>query len=280
MTRRALDDRPGATRVLVEESSAGAVVVKRYPTATAARAVHAVLTALWDSPFGAERGPAGSPRPLGIDDDAAELRMEHVGGAPLAWPADPGASTERAADAGRLLADLHVSGARLARVRDGATISRALRRACVSLPPTTPLPFAMTYRRAAAIASAWPVHRTPLVPTHGAFAPRNVLDAPEGLRAIRLDRAALAPPGRDVATWEAWLWVTLLLAGREPSWEASTPFVLAYVDRVPALLPALARDLPFHRAVALLRIAHGWSALRSRPDVGLAVVREAERVLR
>jgi aminoglycoside phosphotransferase (APT) family kinase protein len=116
---------------------------------------------------------------------------------------------------------------------------------------------------------------TELVISHGDFSPRNVLLTPEGLALIDFDRLQMAAPERDIAYWGAWTWVTMLTTGQQPSWQIADDLALAYNGFRPARPVAEPSASGFYRAVALLRIAHGWSALQAAPQTAALVLGEA-----
>ena len=120
---------------------------------------------------------------------------------------------------------------------------------------------------------------TELVLSHGDFSPRNVLLTPDGLALIDFDRLQMAAPERDISYWGAWTWVTMLSTGQQPSWRVADDLALAYNTFRPALPDARSTAWAFYRAVALLRIAHGWSALQAAPQTAALVLREALRLL-
>ena len=182
----------------------------------------------------------------------------------------------RAAEAARLLADLHASGVRPARRRGAAGVLRSLERKAAEMDGDAGAAFADAVARVGRLADRCAVAGAERpVATHGDWSPRNVLDAPGGLRVIDLDRLQHAGAGRDLAYWGAWAWVTLLLRGDPPSWSLAAEYEQAYLRARPSARAELAATLPFHRAAGLLRIAHGWSALRARPGVMRAVIAEA-----
>lgn len=253
----------------------GDVVVKTYHRADGAL-IHAEHRLLWDSPFGAARTPPGVPEPLSWDPVRRELRMEAVGGAALGARGDLGGAPARAAEAARLLAGLHDSGVRPGRRRGAAAVMRSLERKTAEMDGPAAAAFAGAVALAARTAERRDVTRRERpVATHGDWSPRNVLTAPDGLRVIDLDRLQSAGAGRDLAYWGAWCWVTILLRGEEPTWDLAAAYEREYLRARPSAGAEIAATLPFHRAAALLRIAHGWSALRARPEVMRAVIAEA-----
>ncbi|MFZ2504542.1 MAG: phosphotransferase [Nocardioides sp.] len=101
-----------------------------------------------------------------------------------------------------------------------------------------------------------------LVVSHGDFSPRNLLQADAGLVLIDFDRVQHASPWRDVGYWTAWLWATAVLGGESPArgWALGETFVAAY--RATTGRRPDPRQLAWHQAAALVRITHGWGALR------------------
>lgn len=263
-------DRP----VRVEAFQGHDAVVKTYRVADGAW-VHAAAQALWQSPFGAHRRPPGIPAPLEWRPATREVVMEALAGEPLGTRGDAGASEARAHEVARLLADLHESGVAVDRVRDPRRLSASLGRK-VAESAGTPLhepaaaALAATTRRLARDAGS-----APPVICHGDFSPRNVMVTPGGLRLIDLDRLQMSAAARDVTYWGAWLWTTMLLRGEEPRWDGADRFTAAYLRHRPGAVGELMRDTPAHRAAALVRIAHGWSALRTAPRLAARVLDEA-----
>jgi len=175
-----------------------------------------------------------------------------------------------------LLADLHASGIEVGRRRSARGVVRSLRRKAADLAGD---PLGPSYEAVAdRAAERLPAHGE-LVPTHGDFSPRNLMVTATGLRLIDFDRFQMASPARDVAYWGAWHWSTALLRGTEPSWVAGDEFVATYVARRPGAARDVHDGLGFHRAAALLRIMHGWSALAARRDAAARILLEADRQL-
>ena len=261
-----------------------AVVLKRYTgprAASTAQAAHDVATALWNSSFGATRRPPGLPRPIAVVAAAGVVVTERLDGPMLGARGDLGGALTDAPEAAGFLADLHA--ALLGSVSGGAVRSRGTTAIVRSLRRKVAEPELQTVA-AMATQVVDRIEREALptdayVPTHGDFTTRNVVVTTTGLCLIDLDRVRLAAPGRDVGYWRAWCWTTQLLAGGEPSWAATEPFVRAYADHSPTAAAVLDNSLPHHMAAGLLRIVHGWSALLSRPDLQGLVVREAFEVL-
>ncbi len=273
-------DRP----VRVEVGASGAVVVKGYHAIDGSR-IFAQMHQLWRSPFGASRLPVpGLPQPLSFDPGTHELRMTHLPGDPLGRRAQLGASLVHAAAVGVLLADLHGSGVTPERVRHRSGLVRSTRRKVADWHGRRG---ADDFRQAAeAIEAAWALPDSPplpLVPSHGDFSPRNVLAGPKGLVLIDLDRLQLAEPQRDLGYWSAWLWATAALSDRAAPtasgdpWELGEPVLHAYAARSGYRVEDLRRGLGVHQAVALVRIAHGWSSLRGDDRARARVLAEARR---
>ena len=246
----------------------GGAIVKRYRDARRAHDVHATMLSLWNSRFGRSRRPPGLPEPIALEGTA--VVMERIDGPPAALRGELGATTPSTESVAALLADLHASGATVGRERSGAGILRSLQRKLHDLDHP-----ALRRHFAAVVQSldADDLGGTPVV-SHGDFSPRNVLLSPAGPRLIDFDRCRLAPRERDVTYWGAWAWATLALRGAHADWEIADRFERAYVQE--AGLPLFEeRRRGAHRAAALLRIAHGWTALRRSPAVAELVVREA-----
>lgn len=266
-------DRP----VRIEEVGPGRrEVVKRYVSADGA-AIHQSMAELWASPFGRRREPPGLPEPLGWAARSGELRMECLSGESLGRRGEVGRSLELAEDCARLLADLHASGVRPERDRPLARLLRSTSRKAADASREGRGDDFAEVLRALTYAVGMRTRTAELVATHGDFSPRNVLLTPSGVRLIDLDRLQAAPPGRDVAYWSAWLWVTDRLSSRptEDGWELGRTFEDAYLrasgrDRADL-------DLDLHRAFALVRIAHGWSSLAEDADGRRLVLAEALR---
>ena len=230
------------------------------------------LDALWRSSFGRTRRPPGLPALLALD--GRRVVMERVAGAPAGRRGALGGTARATEAAAALLADLHCCGVEVERRREGSRIVGSLERKLGELQ-------GRTLRRLFADALDALDGRAlegELVVSHGDFSPRNVLLTSEGPRLIDFDRCQMAPRERDVTYWGAWAWATLALGGTTPSWLIGDRFELAYASC--AGRPNRGGEArAAHRAAALLRIAHGWSALRERTDVAALVVREARTVL-
>ena len=120
--------------------------------------------------------------------------------------------------------------------------------------------------------------------THGDFSPRNVLNDGHRLVLIDFDRLQMASPARDLAYWGAWVWATQRLRGDQPSWDIGDELTERYVNQRDAEVQSAAADeiwsgLNFHRASALARIVHGWSALQHQPDIADVLIGDAHRIL-
>ena len=263
------DDRP----VHVLDGPQGAVVAKRYRDVDA-RPIWALHVDLWASSFGQTRSPAGVPAPLSFDAATATITMELLVGEPLGTRGDLGRSLERVRPAARLLADLHRSRVEPARHRSARSVARSIQRKAFDIADPTLGDLMFDIARSLAARADLDEH---LVASHGDFSPRNVFVTPTGLRLIDFDRMQLAGRGRDIAYWGAWIWVTQLLRGETPSWDAADDFVTEYAVVAPGVLRELERTLGFHRSAALCRIAHGWSALQQRPDLARIVLEEAAK---
>ena len=275
-----LADRHADRPVRLETRGADQVVVKRY-LAGGAATVYADMGALWSSPFGESRRPPGMPRPIGLDVTRAEVEMAYLAGEPIGSRGQLGLSVQLLPEVGRLLADLHGSGVAVHRRRGPAALLRSARRKVEELGRTVGSnvdhreTVGLARQVVKSLAAAVPA-TAELVVSHGDFSPRNVLLTPQGLALIDFDRLQMAAPERDISYWGAWTWVTMLTSGLQPSWQVADDLALAYSDVRPQ--PSTDRSTTaFYRALALLRIAHGWSALQAAPTTSALVLREALR---
>jgi Phosphotransferase enzyme family len=263
-------DRP----VLRWTTTNGPVVVKTFAAGSSAEQLYATMTALWESPFGSGRNPPGLPRPLALVPDQRAVVMSEVTGRTLAERGelpDPGALPA----VGALLADLQGSGAPLTRRRSAAALVRSVERKATDRAGTVMGP---ALRALADLLARTVPPPGPLVPSHGDFSPRNVLVTEAGLVLIDWDRSLLAPPGRDVAYFGAWMWATELLEDGSASWAAADELVEGYQKLRPET--DVRPEIAFHRACALGRIAHGWSLFAADPELALPVLDEAVRLVR
>ncbi len=221
-------DRP----VHIETRGAERVVVKQY-VAGGADTVYRQMSALWSSPFGADRRPPGMPRPIAVHADREEVDMQFLPGDPIGSRGDLGLSVQLLPEVARLLADLHGSGVQVDRRRNPAALLRSSRRKVDELGLTagdvvrSPLVAGLARQVVDRLADAIPTS-TELVISHGDFSPRNVLLTPDGLALIDFDRLQMAAPERDISYWGAWTWVTLLTTGAQPSWQVADDLALAY----------------------------------------------------
>jgi aminoglycoside phosphotransferase (APT) family kinase protein len=271
-------DRP----VHVETRGAEKVVVKRY-VAGGAEAVYAQMSALWWSPFGTARRPPGLPCPIGINADRDEVEMQFLPGDPIGSRGDLGLSVQLLPEVARLLADLHGSGVQVDRRRSPAALLRSSRRKVEELESAgeqahSSLVADLAHRVVERLADSVP-SSPELVLSHGDFSPRNVLLTPDGLALIDFDRLQMAAPERDISYWGAWTWVTMLTTGAQPSWQVTDDLASSYNRFRPISADPEPSSAAFYRAVALLRIAHGWSALQAAPQTAAQVLREALRLL-
>ncbi len=232
----------------------------------------AVMCALWASPFGAERQPPGLPEP--IAGDQHWVIMERVDGVTVGQRRSLGTTVAVSTMAAQLIADLHASGVVVPRRRTGRRLVRALTRKRDELRDG---PMKEIYAQTIELLDPAALDGD-LVVSHGDFSPRNVLVSPSGLRLIDFDRCQMAPRARDVTYWGAWVWATQVLAAQPASWAIADAFEVAYTTAC-AHPPFDRRHRDSHRAAALLRIAHGWTALQTRPELAVRVVAEAHRQL-
>ena len=247
------------------------MVVKRY-VAGGAAAIYTEMCDLWASPFGERRRPPGMPAPLGLDPVQQEIQMQWLDGDPIGTRGGLGRSVELLPEVARLLADLHGSGVTVPRRRDAAALIRSGRRKVEELGSS-----AGVLRLGRLVIDALDGARPqagPLVVSHGDFSPRNVLLTASGLALIDFDRLQMSAPERDISYWGAWTWVTLLISGERPDWRVADDLA-AHYRRLRTGLADDSSSWAFYRAVALLRIAHGWSALQSAPEICAEVLAEA-----
>ena len=271
-------DRP----VRFEERPDGSrVVIKRFHNGDGAE-VHDGMRRLWESSFGARRRPRpGMPAPLGWSSGRHELAMELMPGEPVAHRGSLGSSLEVAEEAGRLLADLHASSVGVQRRRP---LHRLLRSAARKVAERRDEPGAAEFASTLEVlelALGQQPDEGPLVLSHGDFSPRNLMQTGTGLVLIDFDRVQMAAPARDLAYWGAWLWTTHVLGGGSPedSWQLAEPFNAAYLRHATAGTAPAPSVLALHRALALVRIAHGWSALRGDAAAVSRILVEARRQL-
>ena len=267
-------DRPVA---LEHDAEGGTVVVKRYPH-DAAGEIFDGMSALWSSPFGRTRGVPGMPQPLSLRSAEGAIVMSFIEGPAVGSRGDLGTTVVHLDAAARLLADLHRSGVVVSRVRTGRALLRSITRKRDELAPS---PLRDKFDLAITIAGARPKvdAQQTLVVSHGDFSPRNIIVSTDGLRLIDFDRLQMAVPSRDVEYFGAWTWVTDLMAATGEGWAFADAFESAYCRHAPGSDAQIATDRSFYRAVALLRIAHGWTALRDLPGVAGLVADEAIRHL-
>lgn len=256
-------------------------VVKRY-LAGGAQEIHGQMCELWASPFGHGRRPPGLPRPIGVDPVFEEVEMQFLVGEPIGSRGDLGRSVQLLPEVARLLADLHGSGVRVARRRDPAALVRSARRKVDELGLDRDDPGSAVHvlgrRVADRLVEAMPPAGE-LVVSHGDFSPRNVLSTPSGLALIDFDRLQMCEPQRDISYWGAWTWATMLIGGGRPGWQVADDLAAAYRLVRPTVADAGHASWAFYRAAGLLRIAHGWSALRSAPRITALVLGEAALLL-
>ncbi|MBT9257921.1 glycosyltransferase [Phycicoccus sp. MAQZ13P-2] len=260
-------DRP--VRMAVDEATGRPVVVKTYLGADGSR-VHDDMLSLWASPFGGSPHPR-MPEPLSFDASSGDLVMTRVPGEAVAVRGALGGSVRRGADVGRLLAALHGSGADLHRVRDRRALVRSTHRKVRSLEgQARPHVHSLFRVVAEGIERRWAGTETgELVPSHGDFSPRNVHATADHVAIVDLDRLQLAERERDVAYWCAWLWVTS--GGTEPLFTGpARPFLQGYTEA--AGVPLRPDVLEMHAAVALVRIAHGWTSMRTNDSARVALL--------
>jgi Ser/Thr protein kinase RdoA (MazF antagonist) len=183
--------------------------------------------------------------------------------------------------AARLIARLHAGPAAGWRERPARAVVRSLRRKAAELAGTDPVLAARVSEVIDVLAERVPPAEV-LVAGHGDFSPRNVLvtgraPAPVVVALIDVDRMRRCGAGRDVAYWGAWDWATRVLAGVRATWAPAQEFTAAYLRARPEAAAELAVTGTFHRVAALIRIVHGWSALRGDP-LAHRLVAEAHRL--
>ena len=269
-------DRP----VRMEPRDGVVVVVKRYRDADGAR-IFGDHRRLWEALDGGGGGsrPVAIPEPIVWDDEERELTMEELPGEPVGARGDLGRSGELAAPIAALIGAVHGSAAEVGRRRDARRIVASLHRKAVDLRGSID---ERRYRRAVELLDDPIVlrriaARETLVLSHGDWSPRNVLADGDTVRIVDFDRLQMAGSAHDVAYWGAWCWATELIVGGRPDWQMCNAFTAEYVAVRPQVFQEVVDTLWFHRAAALLRIAHGWSALQAAPLMRRAVISEAVR---
>jgi glycosyltransferase involved in cell wall biosynthesis/aminoglycoside phosphotransferase (APT) family kinase protein len=268
-------DRP--VRLCVDDATGRAVVVKTYLGADGSR-VHDDMVALWGSPFG-RHVPPRMPEPLAFNGASGDLVMARVAGRALAVRGTVGDAVRRGPEAARLLAALHGAGVALHRVRDRRALVRSARRKAGSLADHQPAQVRDAFATAvAAIEEAWEGTASGiLVPSHGDFSPRNVHATADHLALIDLDRLQLAERERDLAYWCAWLWVTR--GGADDLFGGPVhPFLEAYTAASGHEPDPVTLDV--HAALALVRIAHGWTSMRADDASRLHLLRASTAMAR
>lgn len=252
------------------------VVVKRYLDADGARIFHDHRQ-LWAA-IGSTASSA-IPEPFAWDADARELTMEAVAGCPVGARGDLGRSGELVGPIAALIAGVHEAPVVVTRMRDARRVVASLHRKAADMRGTID---ERRYRRAVELLDDPIVLRRVsaaerLVPSHGDWSPRNVLADADTVRMVDLDRLQMAGAAHDVAYWGAWCWATELIAGDRPDWQMCGDFMTRYVATRPHTFQEVVDTLWFHRAAALLRIAHGWSVLQAAPIMRRKVIAEAVR---
>jgi hypothetical protein len=231
------------------------------------------------------RTTAGLPEPLHFDAATGDVVMELLDGPALAVRGDLGRSRELAFDAAALAADLHGCGVVPTRHRGAVALARAAsRKASERAAEVTGPRYANVVRLLADLAPRIG-EGVSLVACHGDFSPRNLHATPTGVRMIDFDRLQAADPLRDVAYWAAWLWVTDAersngaVTDGETRWSIADSFTDAYSAYGGTDVAMYPSRYAWMRAVALVRIAHGWSALQANPDLVGVILDEAESLL-
>lgn len=267
-------DRPVA---LDHDAEGRTVVVKRYPDDVAGE-IFDGMCALWSSPFGRNRSVPGMPQPLSLRTAEGAIAMSYLPGPAVGSRGDLGTTVFHLDAAARLLVDLHRSGVAVPRFRTGRALLRSITRKRDTLAPS---PLRDKFDLAITLAGAKPqvdAHH-PLVVNHGDFSPRNIIVSTDGLKLIDFDRLQMSSPSRDVEYFGAWTWVTDLMAATGKAWALADAFGSAYCSYAQDSEAQVATDRSFYRATALLRIAHGWTALQRLPEMAGLVADEAIRHL-
>jgi len=252
------------------------VVVKRHLDADGER-IFADHRRLWAA-IGAGTSSV-IPEPFTWDARSRELTMEAVAGMPVGVRGDLGRSGELAEPIAALIAGVHDAPVVVTRTRDARRVIASLHRKAADMKGTID---ERRYRRAVELLDDSVVLRRvaaaeQLVPSHGDWSPCNVLAEADTVRIVDLDRLQMAGAAHDVAHWGAWCWATELIAGDRPDWQMCGDFMTRYVATRPHAFQEVVDTLWFHRAAALLRIAHGWSVLQAAPIMRRKVIAEAVR---
>ena len=207
------------------------------------------------------------PEPLGFDGRSGELTTSWVPGTRLGERGRVGGGVSRAVEVGILLADLHGSGVVVeGRVRDRQAIARSVARkvADVAADPTTSSVVLDAFLEASlAVDRAWAEDDTARrhVLSHGDLSPHHVVVSdsragPHRLRPAPDGRARAGP--RLVGRVDVGHRGRARRAGHDA---LLGDLVCGYAARA-RRAPADRAALEVHLAVDLVRIVHGWPALR------------------
>jgi aminoglycoside phosphotransferase (APT) family kinase protein len=244
------------------------VVVKRYKSADAS-SVFVNMSKLWQSPFGANRNPAGLPEPIICVNN--EMTMSQVVGEPLGTRGHVGQTRFYLHQLAELVADLHSCGVVVPRVRTSSKLMRSLARKLHGMNPIIAREYAAALRHTELIA---PAHED-VVASHGDLSPRNVLVTETGLVLIDFDRLQMAGRGRDLAYLGAWMWATELLADGSDSWSFADALAEEYCEYSQLPVDGWRTDAAFYRSAALLRIAQSWTVFGTQPEQRRRIISEA-----
>lgn len=222
---------------------------------------------LWASPFGESRRPPGVPELVAQVDAYDAIVLERVRGERLAGRRDIDSIGSRVDEVAQLLHDLHHSGVRPPVEHRIDDLLESLRSSVHERAPAEV--------RSDLLSVVEHLHdRRPadgeFAAVHGDFNPRNIFEAPEGLRLIDLDLLQSAEAALDLGHWSAWCWVAGLRLGR-PGWRQGDELVSAYI-RLGVPDGFLGR-VTFHEVARLLRIGLNSSVVGRDPSAAVAVAR-------
>ena len=248
--------RPDRPTLALRTTSGRPAIAKLYSAGGAAVA-YRNMRSLWECSFGERRAPPGLPKPLDCLGAGSVLVMERRKGRPMAEinPIGDGPMLE---DAIGVLVDLHNSDVRPDTSRSAKHILRSVRRKAARISELLPQ-YGESVGRVVAAMENLKWDDSELVPCHGDFSPRNVLVSSDSMVLIDWDRLQWADPARDVVYMGVWSWAWAIRGGYPSSWSTLNRALACYKAARPQA--RLDRQVPFHVAAGLVRIAHSLAEL-------------------